>query len=417
MSSVCRQCQRAGGTTTVTDARGRQVRVTWSATYGRHDISWWDVDRAGARRRRRRRATRHDDALAAARSALWELNHGKDGGVAAVDTTATVQSLAEQWMAEVLVRDRARSGGYLKRCRSLVRVWVPRLGTVGEWTEEATVALLTQMTSVSSRRQLLSLLRQVSRWAHRAGYIGSDVVRDVELDQRRNGPRRGRHQVRGVAPSPATADVERLLQAIRATGDAGSAVVVGLMAYSGLRRGEAFAVAGEQVDGHRLTVDRAVDVLRTAARRGHVVEDGVLLYWRTEWGCLQLPKGGKMRTTVVPSPIHEEVHALVDSRGPATPLSLTATGLLAANYSQWDVGTWRPAAVQAGWPLHDDGRPVWTTRSLRGHAAEWMMEAGLPMRGVADLLGHTSMSTTDFHYIASSRDVVDRAWAMTSTTP
>lgn len=208
--STCRECVRAGGTTTVTDTAGRHVRITWSGTYGRHDVSWWDEDGAGARRRRRRRAVRHDDAVAAARRALAELNgEGAEAalraaGVLKDDTDVPVRVLAEQWVAEVLRRDRARSEAYVRRCESQVRVWVSRLGTVGEWTEDATVQLLAQTGTVSSRHQLLSLLRQVSRWAWREGYIDVDIVRNVELDPRRNGQRnRSRH---GVQTADGTAE-------------------------------------------------------------------------------------------------------------------------------------------------------------------------------------------------------------------
>jgi len=418
--STCRECQRAGGTTTVTDPTGRQVRITWSATYGRHDVSWWEDDGAGARRRRRRRAVRHDDAIAAARRALAALDGDTIGdalraaGVLKPDTSLTVKALAEQWVHEVLRRDRERSEAYIKRCESQVRTWVAQLGTVGEWTEDATVRLLAQTGSVSSRRQLLSLLRQVSRWAWRQGFMETDVVRDVELDARRNGQRnRLRHGVPGVPQSPTTEQVEELREVLRTRGQEAAAAVVGLMSYSGLRRGEAFAVTPAQLDGHRLAVDRAVDPLRTAAN-GDIERDGQLIYWRTEWGCLQLPKGGRVRTTVVPQPIYEEVHELAAQKPDAEPLYLTTSGVLAAAYTSWDLDLWRPAARRAGWPTDDQERPLWTPHSLRAHAGEWLLEAGVPLRGVADLLGHASLATTDFHYVASSRDAVDRAWRMTS---
>jgi integrase len=165
----------------------------------------------------------------------------------------------------------------------------------------------------------------------------------------------------------------------------GGDVLVKVLAYAGLRWGEAVALSGSQVD-----------VLR---RRVRVRESATLVNGELVWGP---PKSHRDRTIVIPSFIAEELAGLIDG----DELIFTSPDghpLRSPNFLR---RVWRPAVAEC-----DLGDLV--PHDLRHTAASLAISSGASVKAVQRMLGHASAQITlDRYSHLYDDDLEDLADAM-----
>ena len=147
---------------------------------------------------------------------------------------------------------------------------------------------------------------------------------------------------------------------------AGAGVLVKVLAYSGLRWGEAVALRGDQVD-----------VLR---RRVHVRESATLVNGELVWGP---PKSHRARTVVIPRFLVDELAPLV-SGDQLVFTSPNGRPLRSPNFLR---RVWQPAVAEHG--LGD-----LVPHDLRHTAASLAISAGASVKAVQRMLGHSSAQLT-----------------------
>ncbi len=147
---------------------------------------------------------------------------------------------------------------------------------------------------------------------------------------------------------------------------AGAGVLVKVLAYSGLRWGEAVALRGDQVD-----------VLR---RRVHVRESATLVNGELVWGP---PKSHRARTVVIPQFLADELAPLV-SGDQLVFMSPNGQPLRSPNFLR---RVWQPAVAEHG--LGD-----LVPHDLRHTAASLAISAGASVKAVQRMLGHSSAQLT-----------------------
>ena len=143
-----------------------------------------------------------------------------------------------------------------------------------------------------------------------------------------------------------------------------------LLAYTGLRWGEATALRVCDIDLDR----RRVDVRRAFSDvGGHVV--------------LGTPKSHQSRTVPLPRFLAAEIASAVAGKH-ADQLVFTMPGGSVMRLSNWRRSTFIPARRRAG--LSDRFR----VHDLRHTAASLMIQAGYPPKMLQEILGHASITTT-----------------------
>jgi integrase len=146
----------------------------------------------------------------------------------------------------------------------------------------------------------------------------------------------------------------------------GAGVLVKVLAYTGLRWGEAVALRGDRID-----------VLR---RRVHVGESATLVNGELVWGT---PKSHRARTVVIPSFLADELAPLI-SGDRLVFTSPRGQPLRSPNFLR---RVWRPAVAERGL-----GNLV--PHDLRHTAASLAISAGASVKGVQQMLGHSSAQIT-----------------------
>jgi len=149
----------------------------------------------------------------------------------------------------------------------------------------------------------------------------------------------------------------------------GAGTLIRVLAYSGLRWGEAVALPGS-----------GVDVLR---RRIEVRESATEVAGKLVWGS---PKNHKSRVVIVPTFIAERLGEHMAGLGPDDLVFRSPRGhpLRTGNFARW---VWRPAVAACeldGLWVHD----------LRHTAASLMISAGAQVKAVQRALGHASAAIT-----------------------
>jgi integrase len=193
----------------------------------------------------RREAERRDREI---RDLRWQ------GKIDAVDAgRESLRDATDRWWSEHaepdLARSTLRSYAQILDCHLL-----PRLGDVPiRDIDPATVITLQRDLAVDgvggpTVHRTLMILSSIMRHAVVCGRIPSNPVSPVRIKR----PRRKR-AIRPLAPVV----VERLRAAMLARDDQASAVLVCLMAYAGLRPGEATGLAWEHVGTRTLLVERS----------------------------------------------------------------------------------------------------------------------------------------------------------------
>lgn len=211
-----------------------------------------------------------------------------------------------------------------------------------------------------------------------------------------------------------------LFDAMEAQGQGPWATAMRLTHRSGLRWGELIAL-------------QPGDIAFEPARVVHIrraVEQGA-----SGPPSMKAPKNGKVRTSIFPKSLVDELRALVDevteTMGGDALLFSTGSGRIIrrTNFQQ----IWIRAAAAAGWPMTSPlgrtagygqankgwrwtGSAKWSPHDLRHVAACWMLfDLGLDPAVVADKLGHADPSFTMKRYIGVRGDADTAAMAITDS--
>ena len=156
-------------------------------------------------------------------------------------------------------------------------------------------------------------------------------------------------------------------------------VLIGVLAYTGLRFGEAAGLRAEDVDLAR----RRLDVRHAVAEvNGHVVEGS--------------PKGGRARSVPIPAFLLDDLASVVGARRPGELLFPAARG------GHIHLTTWRrrvfyPALDAVAESRRASGRsafPQITPHDLRHTAASLAVQAGANVKALQRVMGHSSAALT-----------------------
>lgn len=402
---------------------GEGVSVVWGASEGTHRVLWTTP----AGQRRQKRARDHRRAVAVAHDARDQLMTAPVASLSVhppsrASSTMTVAELCEAHV-EAAASEGGHSLGYKEKQLGLIcnHIRVGPQVPVSTWETADTLVVLDRAARTlgpSSRAQLLSLLRQAAKHGRQRGVLVGDPTVGVQVTTPK------RHKPTAVVPDgedtdrvrfvevderPTSEAVERLAAALDADGWAGDAAR--LAAYCGARWGELWALEGNDLvlDTMEVHIDRRVDS-RNYSRNGTILTpDGRRpRYWMTAHGPVALPKGDKTRVTMLPPWLTH----LADVNGVLFPSR--RGGYRKETGTSWNSGPFHRARVAAGWPRRPDGRWVWTWHSLRHHAASWMLEQGIPIADVSEMLGHAQVSTTLRMYVHPTGGAAGRAAARVS---
>lgn len=187
---------------------------------------------------------------------------------------------------------------------------------------------------------------------------------------------------------------------------AGHAAMVELMCYTGLRWGEAAAVAGADRDDE---TGNPVDWLRGRVQvRGSLMQTGA---WKEH------PKTSSSRREVpVPRHVLDLLAPLLEGRVAdawlfvarrRSPKSGEFPTLSGANFRV----VWYQAIDEAN--EAGAGVPRLDVHDCRHTAASWLVQQGVPLYDVKALLGHSSIQTTQrySHLAPDAHDAVENAWS------
>lgn len=410
----CRLCPAVG-----TLRLGEGVSVAWAPSESTHLVVWRTPDG----RRHKKRVQQHRQAVAVGEDVLDQLLTVPAASErTSVPATAPSRSVPVPELAAAFVAaaapERGWSANYLRKQRRWIATYVREHLDVPSttWDVADTLLLMDATTGVlgaSSRKQLLSLLRQVARFGMQRGILDRDPTVGVEVTT----PKRHRPTAveRGGASDeiryvlvderPSTVMVERLAASFLE--DEQDPLPALLSAYAGLRFSEVFALEREDIDIDAGTIEvvRQVDP-RDHARDGTVMTpDGrTRRYWHTRYGPAALPKGDRTRVALLPRHLVEQVSAR-----PSGLLFPTEKGTYLRNDTWWNRKPFGRARLWAGWPIGTDGRFVWTWHSLRHHAASWMLERAIPIHDVSEMLGHNQVETTLRMYVHTEAGAAARA--------
>ena len=273
----------------------------------------------------------------------------------------------DRWWSEHaepnLARATLRSYAHILDCHLL-----PRLGdTPIRAIQPATVVELqrdlgAKGIGAATIHRTLMVLSSIMRHAVLCGRIDRNPVGPVRVKR----PRRKR----AIRPLP-PADIERLRAALLARDDQASAILVCVMAYAGLRPGEATALTWADVGDRTILVERSND------------QDGELVQTKT----------GVIRTVRLLEPLAEDLvkwRAAQDDPSPSQPLAPRADGRgwNIDDYKNWRRRRFDPALKDAGLA---PGRPY----DLRHSFASLMIQAGYSPVELAAELGHAPTLTLD----------------------
>jgi integrase len=217
----------------------------------------------------------------------------------------------------------------------------------------------------SGIRQARQVLNSMLTLAVDAGYLPSNPVEGVRT------PRQPEPQMLFLDAD----EVERLADAIQEP----YGTLVYLLAYGGLRWGEAVALRSDNVD-----------VLR---HRVYVRESATLVNGKLVWGT---PKSHRSRTIVIPRFLMDELAPAL-SGGDLVFTSSAGHPLRSPNFLQ---RIWKPAVADIG--LGD-----LVPHDLRHTAASLAISAGASVKAVQRMLGHSSAQITLDRYAHLFEDDLD----------
>ncbi|WOT02887.1 tyrosine-type recombinase/integrase [Corynebacterium pyruviciproducens] len=223
-------------------------------------------------------------------------------------------------------------------------------------------AMVDRGAGYSTVSHALDVLRRVLEVGLDSGALLSNPARGVKLPPK---PRGGRVYLN-------VAQVETLAGAVEDLAGENSALLVRVLAYTGLRWGEATALRAGDVDleARRLNVNRAVSTV-----------GGKLVYGT--------PKTGRGRSVPFPDGLSEALGVALEGLTKDGLVFRSATGK-ALRASNWRNRVWAAAledtsgTVPSGVHIHD----------LRHTAASLAISAGANVKAVQAMLGHSSAAMT-----------------------
>lgn len=302
---------------------------------------------------------RRTDALAWERQQQDRLVAGSWVDPSAGDMTVG-EWIAEWWPQRPPVKPStaARYSGLLKNY-VLPRWGRQPLATVSHSEVQGWVTKIAIASSSSTARQALTLLRQ----AFDAALLDGRVIKNPTLKVRLPKPPRSE-------PSPLThEEVWAVVAEMRHERDR---VLVLVLAYGGLRWGEAMGLRVKQVSAD----GRTLRLVEAATEVGGQVIFGSL-------------KDHEARTVPLPEVVAARLARLVASKGPTDMVFATRTGQ-PLRVRNWRRDHLTPAAVTLDRHI--------TPHHFRDTAATLAIGAGATVMAVARLLGHENASTTLKHY-------------------
>ena len=337
-------------------------------------VASWVEDVNGAKKRRVLYGTSSEDAHSKLRKALNRIDQGMPG----IDSTDTFQTVAETWR-----RTTMRTSGLSKASTeayvgALKRKVYPVIGSVRlrdlKPSHVARVLTAMQDDGLSNAYQHTAskAMSAVFKAAMADGLIGSNPALSVKV-------RRGGHKAKVV---PNRDQVAALIEACE---DKRLKALVATLAYTGCRISEALGLTWADVDDSMLRIidgkgakSRAVPVTPALAK--------ILKDWKAEQARERLAS------------------AWWDTEGDWVLSS--------------DCGTrWDPHNARKKFrPVAEKVLPGMTPHSLRHATATLLLEEGVSMKVVAELLGHSSVRITQDTYshvtarlVAEAGDAIARA--------
>lgn len=214
-------------------------------------------------------------------------------------------------------------------------------------------------TAIRSRHSVLrAALAQAARWE----WVATNPAAAARLRQPKRAPRDGM-----------TLEAVRAAIAAAREIDPAAGVALRLAAVAGLRRAELAALRWEDLEGDRLTVDKAVEVVRTAEPRRPELR-------------LAPTKTANRRRVRLDGRTLAELAALRAEREKVSPFvfSLEAGPPSPARIGWWWTRARRAAGIDPKWRLHD----------LRHWTATAAISGGHDVRTVAGRLGHANPAMT-----------------------
>jgi len=307
---------------------------------------------------------------------------GRAGDLAALDAgRETLQEFAEEWWELYAVPNLAPI-----TLASYASVWdahvLPRLGAMRlrDIAPPAIAQLRVELTAAgigpASVRRAMVILQGVLERAVEWQRIPANPARTV-----RKPPQRRERTVRPLAP----VDVERLRAHLLDSGQMRDAVLVSVLAYSGLRPSEALALTWSHVRERTILVER-----------------GVVL------GQLKTTKTGRTRTVRLLSPLSADLSEWRLARGRPPDDTLIFPG---RDGSVWSDDAWRywrrkifgPAARAAG--LQAPVRPY----DLRHSFVSLLLAEGANVVEVARQAGHSpTMTLSTYAHLFDEREGAER---------
>ena len=315
------------------------------------------------------------EAEAALRDHLVARERMRGLGVLSTDPKLTVEQWLRHWLAHVATHN-VRPTTFRSYQGIVEGALIPALGSL-RLNRLGVAEVQAFVTARRARPHWIRyqhiVLRSALSEAERQGLVRRNVARLVRL------PSAPRKEVRPLTPEQARA----FLTAV--AGDRCEALYQLVMAL-GLRQGEALGLQWDAVD-----LEAGSLAVRTALKRyGGAYH-------------LEEPKTERSRRTLsLPAPL---IEALRTHRDRQRFERLTAG-------AAWRGEAWNLVFARAdGAPLHSTtvtkqfqahlrraGLPQVRFHDLRHGAATYLLSAGVPMRAVMDMLGHTQMSTTSDLY-------------------
>lgn len=304
---------------------------------------------------------------------LLDLLARREAGSPARDATATVRQVVDRWVTGSLAASDRRASTKATYESLLRRHVVPTIGGVRldrltpSHVEQVVVSMRAAGVSASTMRMVHTALRQAIDVAVRDGLVRRNVVRAVKR------PAASRTEARYLTPD----ELHRLLAT--AEGDRLEALWV-LLALTGMRRGEALALRWSDVDLDAGTAR----VERTVARIG-----GELTFSpaKTERSRRTVPL-----SSPVVAALREHRRRQLEERMAAPGWNdvqglvfVTRIGTPIEPHNAWR--SFKALAAKAG--LEDV-----KIHTLRHSVASAALAAGVPIKVVADLLGHSSTAIT-----------------------
>ncbi len=339
---------------------------------GRWVVSWVEHTPEGSKRRSMYCRTRKE-----AREALKSISRRRDDGLPAIDSAMPLRDWIAHWQDSTLSVEGV-SGKTQRVYRDVLRLHVvPVIGDVALKDLRAT-----HVEVALSRMADKGLSPAYRHQAHKALSKCLGVARRDDLIARN--PMDGVRAPRGGHKAPVVPTRDQVLQLLDVAPDARMRAFVAVLTYTGVRISEGLSIRWRDVDLERSTIS------------------------------VLTGKGGKSRAVPIAAGLRVELAAWRKAQ---------ATERLSAVW--WDdSGDWvLSSEVGTQWEAHNARKrfrpmarsvcPGLTPHGLRHATATVLLEEGVPMKVVAELLGHSSTRITENIYShVTARLVQEAAEAM-----